>query len=402
MSSDPEIIRRIILEAFQAMQRGDRQTARRLAENACKQAPDSEEPWLILAALSGPQTSVKYLERALRINPKSERARKGMHWAAERLRHERPVETYKREVLPARKQKDVHPASEVTQKNVAVSAITEPKTQPRRQQIRDGSIEDAVPGASRVPTISRSRLRWPILLLFIIIISASLGWVFWSGNGDPILAALDIPESFPVIPGLVTRILPPTSSPLPAPSGTQFPTFTYTSTYTSTSTQTYTSTPTETPSPTFTPWPTDTPIPPPTDTYVAWPTDTPEQIVDPGDGESDRWIDVNLSEQMLYAYEGNSVVAAFLVSTGVAQFPTVTGQFNTYVKYTSTLMAGDGYYLPDVPYTMYFYKGYGIHGTYWHNNFGTPMSHGCVNMYTPDAEWLYYWAPLGTLVNIHY
>jgi lipoprotein-anchoring transpeptidase ErfK/SrfK len=52
--------------------------------------------------------------------------------------------------------------------------------------------------------------------------------------------------------------------------------------------------------------------------------------------------------------------------------------------------------------TMYFYKGYGIHGTYWHHNFGHPMSHGCVNMYTPDAEWMYYWASVGTLVNIHY
>ena len=120
------------------------------------------------------------------------------------------------------------------------------------------------------------------------------------------------------------------------------------------------------------------------------------------DNGGERWIDVNLAQQMLYAYEGDTVVASFLVSTGVWQFPTVTGQFHIYVKYRYTLMAGDGYYLPDVPYTMYFYKGYGIHGTYWHNNFGHPMSHGCVNMYTPDAEWMFYWASVGTLVNIHY
>jgi lipoprotein-anchoring transpeptidase ErfK/SrfK len=105
---------------------------------------------------------------------------------------------------------------------------------------------------------------------------------------------------------------------------------------------------------------------------------------------------------MLYAYEGNTIVAGFLVSTGVPQFPTVTGQYHIYIKLLYTLMAGDGYYLPNVPYTMYFYKGYGIHGTYWHNNFGHPMSHGCVNMYTPDAEWMFYWASVGTLVNIHY
>jgi lipoprotein-anchoring transpeptidase ErfK/SrfK len=111
---------------------------------------------------------------------------------------------------------------------------------------------------------------------------------------------------------------------------------------------------------------------------------------------------VDLSQQMLYAYEGDTIVASFLVSTGVPAFPTVTGKFHIYIKLESTLMAGPGYYLPNVPYTMYFYKGYGIHGTYWHNNFGQPMSHGCVNMYTPDAEWLFYWASEGTLVNIHY
>jgi lipoprotein-anchoring transpeptidase ErfK/SrfK len=64
-------------------------------------------------------------------------------------------------------------------------------------------------------------------------------------------------------------------------------------------------------------------------------------------------------------------------------------------------MAGPGYYLPDVPYTMYFYRGYGIHGTYWHSNFGTPMSHGCVNMQTDEAGWMFNWASVGTLVNVH-
>ena len=51
---------------------------------------------------------------------------------------------------------------------------------------------------------------------------------------------------------------------------------------------------------------------------------------------------------------------------------------------------------------MYFYKGYGLHGTYWHNNFGTPMSHGCVNLATGDAGWLFSWASVGTVVNVHY
>ena len=65
-------------------------------------------------------------------------------------------------------------------------------------------------------------------------------------------------------------------------------------------------------------------------------------------------------------------------------------------------MSGPDYYLPQVPYTMYFYKGYAIHGTYWHNNFGHPMSHGCVNMRTDDAAWLFNWASIGTPVVTHW
>ena len=116
----------------------------------------------------------------------------------------------------------------------------------------------------------------------------------------------------------------------------------------------------------------------------------------------EHWIDVNLTEQMVYAYQGDSVVNSFLVSTGTWQHPTVTGQYRIYVKYRYTDMSGPGYYLPDVPYTMYFYQGYGLHGTYWHNNFGHPMSHGCVNLRTEDAAWLYSFADVGTLVNVHY
>jgi len=51
---------------------------------------------------------------------------------------------------------------------------------------------------------------------------------------------------------------------------------------------------------------------------------------------------------------------------------------------------------------QYFYKGYALHGTYWHNNFGRPMSHGCVNMTNDDALWMYEWTDYGTLVNVHY
>jgi lipoprotein-anchoring transpeptidase ErfK/SrfK len=118
-------------------------------------------------------------------------------------------------------------------------------------------------------------------------------------------------------------------------------------------------------------------------------------------GDDEKWIDVDLSSQMLYAYEGDTIVRSFLVSTGTYLHPTVVGQFAVWTKLRYTDMSGPGYYLPDVPYTMYFYQGYGIHGTYWHDNFGTPMSHGCVNMRTEEAGWLFNWAYVGILVNVH-
>ncbi|MDW8325756.1 MAG: LysM peptidoglycan-binding domain-containing protein [Anaerolineales bacterium] len=120
----------------------------------------------------------------------------------------------------------------------------------------------------------------------------------------------------------------------------------------------------------------------------------------PVPGYTGKYFLVDLSEQRLYAFEGETLVRSTAVSTGRRRTPTVTGTFQIYAKYVSTRMRGPGYDLPNVPYTMYFYKGYGLHGTYWHNNFGTPMSHGCVNMPTPEAEWAFNWAPLGTTVIV--
>ncbi|HEY5730593.1 MAG TPA: L,D-transpeptidase family protein [Anaerolineales bacterium] len=120
------------------------------------------------------------------------------------------------------------------------------------------------------------------------------------------------------------------------------------------------------------------------------------------EGQSERWIDVNLSEQRVYAYEGDTLMNSFLTSTGLADTPTVTGTFNVWIKVQIQDMFGPGYYLPDVPYVMYFYEDYGLHGTYWHNNFGTPMSRGCVNLTIDDAAWLFNWASVGTVVNVHY
>lgn len=113
-----------------------------------------------------------------------------------------------------------------------------------------------------------------------------------------------------------------------------------------------------------------------------------------------KQIMVVLSEQMAYAFQDGQLLRQFLVSTGLPGSPTVLGSFAIYVKYDSQRMVGPGYDLPGVPWVMYFYRGYALHGTYWHHNFGHPMSHGCVNMQTPEAEWVYNWAPIGTPVTV--
>ena len=118
-------------------------------------------------------------------------------------------------------------------------------------------------------------------------------------------------------------------------------------------------------------------------------------------GIEGRWIDIDISEQKLYAYEGTKLMGSFLVSTGIDLYPTERGRYHIDAKLLYSDMRGTDYFLPDVPFTMYYHGDFAIHGTYWHHNFGTPMSHGCINMDISDAEWIYNWASIGTLVNIH-
>lgn len=111
-----------------------------------------------------------------------------------------------------------------------------------------------------------------------------------------------------------------------------------------------------------------------------------------------KWIEVNLTEQKTYAWEGDQLAAEFLISSGLPSTPTVQGVFRMRVRTRSQTMsggdraAGTYYSLPNVEWVQYFYEDYSFHGTYWHNNFGNPMSHGCVNMTNEDAEWLFRWS----------
>lgn len=121
----------------------------------------------------------------------------------------------------------------------------------------------------------------------------------------------------------------------------------------------------------------------------------------------EKWIEVILSQQRLNAKVGSSTVWSTLVSTGKPATPTPVGEYRVYAKLVTDDMTGglagsaDYYYLPDVPNVMYFLAGgYAIHGTYWHNNFGTVQSRGCVNVPLAEAKALFDWAPMGVRVVI--
>ena len=124
-----------------------------------------------------------------------------------------------------------------------------------------------------------------------------------------------------------------------------------------------------------------------------------------GVGPDEQWIDVDLAHQTLVAYEGDRPVFATLVSTGRIREPgdpeldhrTPTGTFRITAKHISTAMDGDSavdgpYSIDDVPYVMYFHQAYALHSAFWHDRFGHPKSHGCVNMAPEDAKWVFRWS----------
>ena len=351
-----------IQQARASLKKGDKRNAYAWAKKAAQLSPELEDAWLILASVSNPKASIKFLSRALEINPTSQRAKKGMAWAERRMR---------------------------------------PQGRQTTGDALSGQSKD--PSAKRTKPIPKKKSRLPLILLGGFLIVCIIGAVILATNTSPAMALF---SSAPTATASSTQqhwaqgtIAKPTYTPSPTATLTPTPTFTPTPTYTLTPTSTFTPTPTNTYTPTNTPLPTKTPNP----TKTPKPAPPPPTAQSPSEiGGGEHWIEINLSEQRVYAYAGNTLINSFIVSTGTWQTPTVTGSYRVYVKYPSTRMTGPGYDLPNVPYVMYFYKGYGLHGTYWHNNFGTPMSHGCVNLRTSDAAWLYNFSSVGTLVRIHY
>jgi lipoprotein-anchoring transpeptidase ErfK/SrfK len=396
-----------------AARAGDRGEARRCFAAAREADPDNLVALLWSAFLApARQESMALLIRVLVLDPKNEHAHAGLRWARRRpASSEDPPD-------PDRPGGDGPPPG------------TEPPSDPSalRESVLTSDIQE---GARKGAVAQRARrLIGPLgLILAVACLLTLLGMVLvtWY-SAAAVLASLprlatEAPTALPIdtpLPAPTFTVTPsdtpaPTATPTDTPAPTATPADTPTPVPTATSTQP--AAPSATAAPTFTPSPAPSATATPTFTPSPAPgaTETPAPPPPPG-ASGEKWIDVNLTQQQLTAYQGNTPVFQALVSTGLPGTPTVVGQFHIYWKLLASDMAGPGYYLPAVPYTMYFLRGYSLHGTYWHHNFGHPMSHGCVNLRTEDAKWLFDWTdpPLpagvtqiqsnggGTLVVVHY
>lgn len=124
--------------------------------------------------------------------------------------------------------------------------------------------------------------------------------------------------------------------------------------------------------------------------------------------EGEKWIDINLTNKTVTAYQGATVVhGPVSVVDGAAATPTVTGTYHVYQQYESQTMRGENadgsnYETEGVPWVTYFYLGYALHGAPWRDNFGYSDSHGCLNMPVSEAQWFFNWSEIGTTVVSHY
>lgn len=379
--------RELILKARASLRRGDKASAQQMGERAARRAPDMEDAWLVLTAADpDPQDALMYARKALQINPHSTRAQRAVEWATDRLKQ---VESLK----------NLTPVSPL----------------PRRAEVVAPQERHAYQTAVAMPMLRTQGRNW---LLPVLLIGAGvlfIGFITMFALTSPALASIVNSISLPaatqenlwapadVAKPEVTPIdvsafaVQAENTPVPTSAPTRRPAASPTGKPTEAASEASTEASTVIPAVTETPGVVAMEIVEDTPTSEYKPP-KPEEVV----GNGARWIDVDLTNQMLYAYEGDVVVNSFLVSTGTWLTPTVTGKHKIYVKVRMQDMSGPGYYLRDVPYVMFFHGDYGLHGTYWHNNFGTPMSRGCVNLTIDDAAWLFNWASVGTIVNVHY
>ncbi len=347
----------LLQRAKTAVQQNNKHQARQLLQQAVRQDPQDYRGWLWLATVAqSPQASLEYINRAEMLAPHNPTVQKARRWAEDRLQQSKTDKT--------------------------------------------------PPDSTKTPLTRRwpanIPLRWAAaaMLVLLFVIGAGYAWRYLQPGGT-------LSETAVLNNNLIANAQPnenelaATLPNHPKATATQTP-------QPHVPAKLIASTGSDQPRPTWTVTPTPSPTPTPTPTVIpTFVNPNYQDAVRPfGVGPNERWIDVNLTTQTLRAYEGDTVVYTTLISSGTWEHPTVTGQFRVWLTYESQTMDGSllgyDYYLENVPYVMYFYKDYALHGTFWHNNFGTPMSHGCVNLATSDAAWIYNFASIGTLVNVHY
>ncbi len=385
--------------AQELIRQSRRREARALLIQTAKEEPGNFRVWLLLAGVAGsPRASRASLERAERLQPGHPTIARAREWAEARLAAQ---------AAPPAEQPALAPAAAETVDDRIARARAVRAAQRRAQRRRTAIRASAL-----------------ALLLIALVVAGSWAWGRWAPRpaGEPVASAADAPavgapeelaeEPAPAAADAVVRLqFAPrrTADPTGAPEATPTPL--------AREVHSKVAPPAEgepaqggQPRPTWTvtpsPTPTATPTPTMAPTFVSEDNAVIPVLRPAGVGPNDKWIDVNLTQQTLVAYEGDVPVFDSLVSSGTWNHPTVTGQFRIYLRHTSQTMDGRllgyDYYLENVPYVMYFFEDYALHGTFWHNNFGTPMSHGCVNLPTPAAEWIFNWSSMGTLVNVHY
>lgn len=393
-----------LAEARRALEAGDIAEARRQLRLVVNQDPNNYRAWLWLAGITdSPAASLQYAKRAYSLRPSDGAVMEALTWAQKRMTDSQIRQARPRPLISASPPVRSQP-------RMATGTPAQPvRDTQTRLPVRDSSVRTApvraepppAPSVGAPPAAPRPAFDWKtiaIILLFItvLLLAWQIARSMTGGIGSApeatgpnvvlnetgataagVVAGSDSAETAPIAyetgsgaAGLLPKLI------IPAVNAAVVATWT--------------------PTPMPTPMPTATPAPPE-------PTVAPETLA--GSGEP-RWINVDLGNQVLTAYEFATPVYTTYITSGQWNTPTVTGQFRIYQRFDQQDMSGYhlgyDYYLPNVPHVMYFYGDYALHGAYWRDVFGSPGSHGCINLPLPAAEWLYAFADVGTLVNIHY
>jgi lipoprotein-anchoring transpeptidase ErfK/SrfK len=370
MSSNLRTAKHAIQVALKELRLGNKQAARSWAQQAVELAPGLEEAWLILASLAEPRASLEYIKNALRVNPGSQAARQSLFEVQQRLEKISKVDTVQ----------TPHPAAPVRIKRNSLSRF------------------------------GRLRL-FPVygLALFAIVVLGLLGFQSRMVSADTIppdqqkLIVLQPLNTF--TPTATITLTPQSTEPA---SARPLPTEPASPTPLPTETIPPTALPTETASPTPLPTETSTPSQSPAPTLKAEPFNITPSLPPAANASGEKRIVVHVSEQHLYAYQGEALVHSFVISTG-ADNSTRMGTFPILDKIPDAYSDPWGFWMPD--WLGIYWVGdieNGLHAvpmlpdgkTIWEDALGTPISHGCVVLNPEDARRLYDWADIGTQVEI--